>query len=679
MKHTRSSRPSLVLWSVLGAIILSLAVQAAASAPRPGAGAAPASVAQQSANFITRSNAQFSFNGQPVRFAGTNNYFLPHTDQATTADVLRVAASNQFVVIRTWGFLDVGSSNGANSVGDGPKNGVYFQYWNGSAPAINTGDNGLKRLDYVIHAASQAGVRLIIPFTNNWRDFGGMDQYVRWRGGQYHDQFYTDPVIRQWYKNYISTLLNRVNSYSGVRYKDDPTIMAWELANEPRCKGSGDYPTSSQCNVQTLTSWVAEMSKFVKSIDSRHLLAVGDEGFYCKPGASDWTENCSVGVDTLAYGRMETIDFLSLHLYTDQWGKSTDWGTSWITRHVADSRALGKPALLGEFGIRDDTQRDAVYNTWMQAIQDSGAGGGLFWMLAGTTGSSTPPPNSYRVYCPSTACQTLSKHAAKLNAPISAPTQPPATALPSATTQPVQTPQPATPQPPNPPAQTGMIAGISGIAEGQRVAGTLTIEAKVAQGVAVDRVVFELAGPTPAIHTERTGPYFFMGDSGGRAYGWDTRRFADGEYTLTTTVRDTAGRSEARQIRFRVANNATVAPTATPVRPTATAVAPTAAPQGPSVSGISGVREGQSLSGVATIQAQVTGAEITSVVFKLDGPLNAVHTERVGPYFFMGDNGGQAYGWDTRRAPNGSYTMTVTVTDRAGRSSSTKVSFRVSN
>lgn len=34
---------------------------------------------------------------------------------------------------------------------------------------------------------------------------------------------------------FLQTVLNRYNSFTGIHYKDDPTIMAWELMNEPRC------------------------------------------------------------------------------------------------------------------------------------------------------------------------------------------------------------------------------------------------------------------------------------------------------------------------------------------------------------------------------------------------------------------------------------------------------------
>jgi endo-1,4-beta-mannosidase len=57
---------------------------------------------------------------------------------------------------------------------------VYFQYGNGTRPAVNDGADGLARLDYEVFKARQDGVRLVVPLTNNWTDFGGMDQHVRW-------------------------------------------------------------------------------------------------------------------------------------------------------------------------------------------------------------------------------------------------------------------------------------------------------------------------------------------------------------------------------------------------------------------------------------------------------------------------------------------------------------------
>ena len=30
-------------------------------------------------------------------------------------------------------------------------------------------------------------------------------------------------------------MITRTNKFTGVMYRDDPTILAWELMNEPRC------------------------------------------------------------------------------------------------------------------------------------------------------------------------------------------------------------------------------------------------------------------------------------------------------------------------------------------------------------------------------------------------------------------------------------------------------------
>lgn len=34
----------------------------------------------------------------------------------------------------------------------------------------------------------------------------------------------------------MQRVLTRMNTITKIEYKDDPTIMAWELINEPRCQ-----------------------------------------------------------------------------------------------------------------------------------------------------------------------------------------------------------------------------------------------------------------------------------------------------------------------------------------------------------------------------------------------------------------------------------------------------------
>ncbi|HYN95773.1 MAG TPA: cellulase family glycosylhydrolase [Pilimelia sp.] len=382
------------------------------------AGATPALAQEQGSTggFVTRHGATLKLDGQKFRFGGTNNYYLMYKSRTMVDDVFADAKAAGFPVMRTWGFIDIGNADGTNSVA-GIQDGVYFQYWDGTKPAYNDGENGLQRLDYVLAAAKAAGVKLVIPLTNNWRDFGGMDQYVRWRGGQYHDDFYTDEVIKGWYKDWIAHVLNRTNSITGVRYADDPTVMTWELGNEPRCKGSGVYPPSPTCSTDVLTSWADEMSRYIKSLDRKHLVSVGDEGFFCDdPASTDWTLNCGEGVDTVRFAALPAIDVMSYHLYPDAWGKDAAWGTDWIRRHSAEAKRIGKPVMLGEFGQHDKAVRNTVYKEWTDAVISSGGTGFLYWILSGIQDDGTlyPDYDGHTVYCPSPVCTNLSNAASEI-------------------------------------------------------------------------------------------------------------------------------------------------------------------------------------------------------------------------------------------------------------------------
>jgi mannan endo-1,4-beta-mannosidase len=79
-----------------------------------------------------------------------------------------------------------------------------------------------------------------------------MDRYVTQilGSGQSHNSFYTNSAVQTAYKNYIKAFVGR--------YANEPTIMAWQLANEPRCSG---------CTA-TLTKWASDISAvrdFLKS------------------------------------------------------------------------------------------------------------------------------------------------------------------------------------------------------------------------------------------------------------------------------------------------------------------------------------------------------------------------------------------------------------------------------
>jgi hypothetical protein len=343
--------------------------------------------------FVSKQGTNFVLNGQNFYFAGTNNYYLNYSSQLMVDDVFSDMVAMNLKVIRVWGFMDGGSKN---NIVMQPSAGVYSE-------------SGFAKMDYVIYKAGQMGVKLVIPFVNNWDDFGGMNQYVQWFSAGSHDAFYTNAQIKQAYKNYINFMLNRTNTLTGIKYKDDPTIMTWELGNEPRVQ------TDSTDNI--LVSWATEMSTYIKSLDTNHLVAVGDEGFYKKTGGTTWADNGSQGVDWQRLLALPNIDYGTYHLYPDGWGMTSQWGTQWITDHINDANAIGKPAVLEEFGFTNPTTRDQVYQTWLGAVEQNNGAGSQFWILTGIQddGSLYPDYDSFRVNYPSTTATVISNHANVMN------------------------------------------------------------------------------------------------------------------------------------------------------------------------------------------------------------------------------------------------------------------------
>lgn len=90
-------------------------------------------------------------------------------------------------VFRTWGFND---KNVTTIPGGLPQYGgegagtteVVFQLFANGTQKID-----LAPFDKVVRAAEKTGMKLIVAFTNNWADYGGMDVYTVNFGGTYHD------------------------------------------------------------------------------------------------------------------------------------------------------------------------------------------------------------------------------------------------------------------------------------------------------------------------------------------------------------------------------------------------------------------------------------------------------------------------------------------------------------
>jgi mannan endo-1,4-beta-mannosidase len=274
-------------------------------------------------------------------------------------------------------------------------------------------------LDKVVATASKYGIKLILTLTNNWNvertepstsfrrrngdsslprgylsnDYGGIDLYNRaFESNPHHDDFYTNSAIINAFKNYLSHVI--------PRYSVNPAVLAWELANDPRC--SSTLQASPHCNTTTITKWVADISGYIKTLDSCHLVTAGDGGFYCEgcpklyasvnpkpPGPSGGpTFDGSFGVDTEDIISISSIDFGSFQLFPDQvhyfpGGKgdfaitAISQGSRWVTAHSATSTIFKKPEVLTAFAIvtKDNWPFFTPFNSSTRPPPDAPCGG----------------------------------------------------------------------------------------------------------------------------------------------------------------------------------------------------------------------------------------------------------------------------------------------------------------
>jgi len=386
----------------------------------------------QPQEFVGRGADTLLLGGRPWYFQGANAYVLPAAaargDTVLVEQLLATVKDLGLSVLRTWAFHDAADATDPAVIQSAP--GRYHE-------------SGLRGLDFVIARAARHGLRLLLPLVNNWDEYGGMNQYVRWRAGwdgqsptglptpesapqhriagargqSYlarpvaglsHDAFYTDPLIGQWYDAYVEMILTRVNTRTGICYKDDPTILAWELANEPR---------SSDRTGRIVGAWAERSARWVKAIDSRHLLGTGEEGFDVTPagysaeltGDEHWMFDGTAGVSFLQNVALSDIDFAGIHLYPDAWNLPAGAGNSWIRDHLRIARVQAKPLVVGEYGIRG--ARAAAYESWLTTVLLDGGAGAAIWQIGS---GSLPVDDGFVVSCEGEedpVCAVLRYHA----------------------------------------------------------------------------------------------------------------------------------------------------------------------------------------------------------------------------------------------------------------------------
>jgi len=353
---------SAMLASVIGLLCVS-GLAAAQSTPAPAPGPGPEGQLQSSlkGGFISAQGQKFvDKDCNEFVFSGANVWQLVEAQAGVEGgspdDVEKMFSTAQ--------------ENGLNIIRFFPF-GILSTFTLQTAPGVYNQKNW-DALDSIVDTASKSGVRLIMPFADNWIFTDGKLQYVEWAGEKYSDSFYTSDKVKTLYKNNIKAMTSHVNAINGIAFKDDPTIFAWDLMNEPRsaCNTSDKNVSCTPTAAEWIQEWIVDISKYVKEVDPNHMVTVGEEGFFgaSSPQAKlydpgdEFATTC--GQDFVKNHSPDTIDFAATHIWIDNWQTNASFcgrkgnpscGTqfidNWIKSHAADSASiLNKPLVVEEFG-----------------------------------------------------------------------------------------------------------------------------------------------------------------------------------------------------------------------------------------------------------------------------------------------------------------------------------------
>jgi mannan endo-1,4-beta-mannosidase len=198
-----------------------------------------------------------------------------------------------------------------------------------------------RALDTVLEVARRKGVRVVIPLVDNWSWWGGVGEYAAFRGKR-SEAFWSDPQVIADFESTVRFVVTRVNTRTGVAYRDDPAILAWETGNE----------------LHAPPEWTRRIAAAIKRLDPNHLVIDGRQ--------AEVLERESIADPH--------VDLLQTHHYEKSAGE--------MIAHVRASAEMargGKPYHVGELGFLDTAGMTAV----LDAVIAEGLAGALVWSLRG--------------------------------------------------------------------------------------------------------------------------------------------------------------------------------------------------------------------------------------------------------------------------------------------------------
>lgn len=215
-------------------------------------------------------------------------------------------------------------------------------------------------MDYAIATAGRHGLKLIIPLTDQWHYYhGGKHNFTNWLGypnipgatpannGEQRKRearFYTDPKVITAFEDYIRHLLNHTNQYTGLKYKDDPTIMAWETGNELW---------------DATDDWTRRVARYLKQLAPRHLVSDG--------GAATGARLTPSRVV------IPELDIVGGHFYPI--------GIGWMMRDAAVAAQAGKVYYVGEYDWQNYKGGPPLDEFLAEIERNPAISGDLYWNL----------------------------------------------------------------------------------------------------------------------------------------------------------------------------------------------------------------------------------------------------------------------------------------------------------
>ncbi len=358
---------------------------------------------QQKRSFITVKENRFILHDSDYHFIGANYWY---------GSFIALSDSGQKRVVSE---LDFMKSQGVTNLrviaaaeGEGEITGVLRVGPAYQPTAGNFNEKVLTGLDFVLAEMGKRNMHAVVYLTNNWEWSGGFLQYLQWNGKitdsvlrskmnwdtmrDIVSMFYScDPCVTQ-QQQVIKNIVGRTNSISGIKYSEDPTIMSWELANEPR--------PMRPAAISAYKEWIVSCGLLIKSLDGNHLLTTGVEGGIGTEGITTFTE----------IHQDKNIDYATIHIWPKNWSWYSDTSMakgmdtvlqktdSFLTAHMDVMKQINKPLVLEEFGMPRDQQlytrsastvnRDKYYQYIFNRLQQSITNndvlrGANFWAMGG--------------------------------------------------------------------------------------------------------------------------------------------------------------------------------------------------------------------------------------------------------------------------------------------------------